>query len=90
MMATGILPNKTSDNIDLLWWVAFIGFIFNGVGVFFGHLFAADVKDVKRNSNQIEDIKAQMSQVPNAVETHDTNFLRSSINKANIETKENK
>ena len=72
LMGAGMLPSKNSDNIDILWWTAFVGFICTAIGSFLGHLFAADAQTLK-------DVQKQIAEVPAAIESSDTRFLRKAI-----------
>lgn len=58
-MGFGIVPNKTSDNIDLLKWLSIAGFIFTGLGTFFGHLFAADKVSLDRLNEVVNEVKSR-------------------------------
>lgn len=53
-MGIGIVPDRTSDNYDTLHWLSIAGFVFTGVGSFFGHLFAADKAEVNAISERVD------------------------------------
>ena len=56
-------------------WCMGIGILLNGLGIFFGHLFAADAKEVKCLSEQVESNRTQIVETKAAVISGDsTNF----------------
>ncbi len=59
--------------IPVTWyrWMILGGIICNILGVFFGHLFSADAK-------QVGDLKAQVQENAEAIKTGDTSFMRPS------------
>lgn len=68
MVGIGVVPQLGGTPNKLLTYVALIGFGFNVVGTFLGHLFAADAK-------QLESVQAQMLKVPEAIKTGNTEML---------------
>jgi len=43
-------------------WCMGLGILFNGIGIFFGHLFAADARDVKCLSEKVESNRVQIAE----------------------------
>jgi len=58
-------------------WCMGLGILFNGIGIFFGHLFAADAKDVKCLSEKVESNRTEIVATKEAVISGDTKNLSS-------------
>lgn len=71
LVGIGDMPMKDSSNIEVLWYLKLAGYVCGALGVFFGHLFAAD-------SASMDEVKHTLSEVPKAIETGDTSFLKKS------------
>lgn len=69
LMGIGIVPQLGGSPSTLLTYIALAGFICNAIGIFFGHLFAADAAAVRG-------LQAQMAVVPEAIDSGNTEMLK--------------
>ena len=53
LMGIGIVPQLSGSPSKLLVWVAVMGFFCNALGTFFGHLFAADSKQISETKQEV-------------------------------------
>lgn len=72
MVGIGVVPQLGGTPNKLLTWIALLGFVFNVVGVFLAHLFAADARTVT-------ELGKQMREVPAAINSGDTQYLSNRI-----------
>jgi len=68
MVGIGVVPQLGGTPNKFLTYVALVGFGFNVVGTFLGHLFAADASELKS-------VQQQMLEVPAAIKSGDTERL---------------
>lgn len=68
LMGIGVLTEFNGTDSNLIRGITLAGFILNAAGAFFGHLFAADAKQVS-NLTDLVNLNTQ------ALKTGDTSFL---------------
>jgi len=78
LMGVGILPQLSGNTSHTLTVLATIGFCCNAIGTFLGHLFAADARELKNLSAQVEENKTAIETTAQAVTSGDTTELRKS------------
>lgn len=72
MVGIGVVPQLGGTPNKLLSYIALAGFIFNVIGTFLGHLFAADAQELRN-------MQASMMEVPHAIDSGDTTVLARTI-----------
>ncbi len=68
LIGIGVVPQLAGSPSKMLLYVAVAGFFCQGIGSFFGHLFAAD-------ASALDGLKQQLAVTTNAVRTGDTTLL---------------
>ncbi len=70
-----VVMNATSPDFPkpIMVWCMLAGFLMQGVGIFFGHMFSADAKDLKEVAAQVQ---VNKEQIQAEKKQSDTRFLR--------------